>query len=135
MYYCFKNCCSIWSFALGGCPLEEASEHNFLLLNTSTGDFSLGLSILSCVHLCSFSKSSRLTTLHEFNLINPNHLNLFYIYSTNSQKNARRWNYNYNIDYKHVINSIVNIHILLCFQYCSKMCTTISTWPVSMKMT
>ena len=33
---------------------EEESEHSYLLLNTS--DISLGLSILSCVHLCNFSK-------------------------------------------------------------------------------
>lgn len=54
MYYCVKNCYCIWSFALGGWPLEEASEHSSLLLNMS--DFYLGLSILSCVHLCNFSK-------------------------------------------------------------------------------
>ena len=54
MYYGVKNCYCIWSFSLGGCLLEETSEHCFLLLNTS--DLSLGLSILSCVHLCNFSK-------------------------------------------------------------------------------
>ena len=61
MYYCFKNCYCIWSFALGGFPLEEASEHNSFLLNTS--DFSLGLSIFSCVHLCNLSKSYGLSTI------------------------------------------------------------------------
>ena len=62
MYYCVKNCYCIWSFALGGCPLEKASEHNSPFLNTS--GFSLGLSVFSCVHLCDFSKSHGLSTLH-----------------------------------------------------------------------
>jgi hypothetical protein len=61
MYYCVKNCYCIWSFALGGCPLEEESEDNSPLLKTSY--FSLGLSIFSCVHICNFSKSYGLSTL------------------------------------------------------------------------
>lgn len=47
MYYFVKNCYCIWRFVLGGCPLEEASEHNSLLWNV--GDLSLDLSIFSCV--------------------------------------------------------------------------------------
>jgi hypothetical protein len=32
--YCFvKNCYCIWSIALGGCPLEEASEYLSLFLS------------------------------------------------------------------------------------------------------
>ena len=54
MYCCIKNSYCVWIFSLGGFPLEEASEHNSLLLNTS--DFSLRLSIFSYVHLCNFSK-------------------------------------------------------------------------------
>ena len=61
MYYCVKNCYCIWSFALGGYPTKEASEHNSLLLNTS--DFSLASFVFSCVHLCNFSKCYGLSTL------------------------------------------------------------------------
>ena len=60
MYSFVKNCYCIWIFALGGCSLEEESEHRSLLLNTS--DFYLGLSILFCVILCKFSFSVKYTT-------------------------------------------------------------------------
>ena len=52
MYYGVKNCYCIWSFALRGCPLEEASEDSSLRLNTI--DLFLGVSILSHVHLCDY---------------------------------------------------------------------------------
>lgn len=54
MYYGVNNFYCIWRFALGVFSFEETSEHSSLLLNTS--DISLGLSILSYVHLCNFSK-------------------------------------------------------------------------------
>ena len=44
--YFVKNCYCLWSFALVGCPFEEASEHNSLLLNIS--EFSLLIYLVLC---------------------------------------------------------------------------------------